>query len=81
MPNSPFSSRCATTDHCLFTDHSTLTTWGFAFVTSVMYVKVMLGVTCCSSVSRACGVYCTPPASAGSSVGLIRRLLIPKKRC
>ena len=36
----------------------------------------MSGVTCCSRVRRACGLYSTP-----GSVGSIRSLLTPKKRC
>ena len=36
----------------------------------------MFGVTCCSSVRRACGLFSTP-----ESVGSMRSLLTPKKRC
>src|SRR5437588_4272814 len=75
-PNRPFSSRRATADHCLENAHSTRTTCGLLLVTLEMYVKVRLGVTCCSSVRRACGLFSTP-----ESVGSMRSLLTPKNRC
>src|SRR5437588_12419534 len=72
-PNRPFSSRRATADHCLENAHSTRTTWGLLLVTFAIYVNVMLGVTCCSSVKRACGLFSTP-----ERVGSMRSLLTPK---
>src|SRR5207244_929574 len=75
-PKVPFSSRSATADHCLLNDHSMRTTCGLVLVTFVMYVNVISCVTCCSSVSRACGLFSTPVI-----VGSMRSLLTPKNRC
>ena len=41
-----------------------------------MYVSVMSRETCCSTVSRACGIFSTPV-----NCGSILRRLTPKKRC
>src|SRR5260370_1456434 len=76
-PNRPFSSRSATADHRLENAHSTCTTSGLLWVTLLIYVNVIEGVTCCSSVSRASGLFCTPPEKVGS----MRSLLTPKNRC
>src|SRR5579885_383811 len=75
MPNTPLSSRTAMTDQRWLTAHSICTTSGFVLVTLVTYVKVMLGVICCSRVIRAWGLNSTPVRE-----GSMRSLVTPKKR-
>jgi len=49
---------------------------GLVLAILVMYVNVTSLLTCCSRVTRACGLFSTPLKR-----GLILRLLTPKKRC